>query len=71
MYVFQDNRTWIPSLSPIVISKPISILASGSLTIQAGVSVIFTSEDAGLSVFGKSLVKPKIVSEYDQEIPQS
>ena len=54
-----------------MISKPISILASGSLTIQAGVSVIFTSEDAGLSVFGKSLVKPKIVSEYDQEIPQS
>ena len=39
-----------------MISKPISILASGSLTIQAGVSVIFTSEDAGLSVFGKSLV---------------
>ena len=55
-YFFQDNRTWIPSLSPIVIRKPISILASGSLTIQAGVSVIFTSEDAGLSVFGKSLV---------------
>jgi hypothetical protein len=51
--VLQTNAIWIPSESPIIIDKPIDVQPWASLTIQAGVSIIFTSQDAGLRIYGK------------------
>ena len=43
---------WIPSQSPILIEGPIVLKPSAVLTIQAGVSVLFTATDAVLEIFG-------------------
>ena len=51
--MLQTNAIWIPSESPIIIDKPIDVQPWASLTIQAGVSIIFTSQDAGLRIYGK------------------
>ncbi|CAC5421097.1 unnamed protein product [Mytilus coruscus] len=46
------DTVWIPSQSPVIIDRHISIRPLATLTIQAGVSVIFTSTDAGIDVYG-------------------
>jgi len=51
--VLQTDTIWIPSQSPVIIDKPIDVKPWVGLTIQAGVSVIFTSQDAGLRIYGK------------------
>jgi hypothetical protein len=51
--VLQTDTIWIPSQGPIIIDKPIDVRPLASLTIQAGVSIIFTSQDAGLRIYGK------------------
>ena len=51
--MLQTDTIWIPSQSPIIIDKPIDVQPLAGLTIQAGVSVIFTSQDAGLRIYGK------------------
>ena len=51
--MLQTDTIWIPSQNPIIIDKPIDVQPLAGLTIQAGVSVIFTSQDAGLRIYGK------------------
>ncbi|XP_063448431.1 uncharacterized protein LOC134727963 [Mytilus trossulus] len=46
------DTVWIPSQSPVIIDRHISIRPLVTLTIQAGVSVIFTSSEAGIDVYG-------------------
>ncbi|VDI79234.1 Hypothetical predicted protein [Mytilus galloprovincialis] len=48
----ESDTVWIPSQSPVIIDRHISIRPLATLTIQAGVSVIFTSSDAGIDVYG-------------------
>ena len=51
--MLQTDTIWIPSQGPIIIDKPIDVRPLASLTIQAGVSIIFTFQDAGLRIYGK------------------
>ncbi|XP_053379664.1 uncharacterized protein LOC128548542 isoform X2 [Mercenaria mercenaria] len=46
------DTTWIPSQSPIIVNSPVVIRPAATLTIQAGVLVIFTKEEAGIEVWG-------------------
>ncbi|CAG2194633.1 unnamed protein product [Mytilus edulis] len=48
----ESDTVWIPSQSPVIIDRHISIRPLATLTIQAGVCVIFTSSDAGIDVYG-------------------
>ncbi|KAL3847722.1 hypothetical protein ACJMK2_018618 [Sinanodonta woodiana] len=49
----EDSRTWIPSQSPVVINRKIAVRPSGVLAIQPGVTVIFTTPEAELNVYGR------------------
>ncbi|KAL3847724.1 hypothetical protein ACJMK2_018620 [Sinanodonta woodiana] len=49
----EDSRTWIPSQSPVVINRKIAVRPSGMLSIQPGVTVIFTTPESELNVHGR------------------
>ncbi|XP_064597670.1 uncharacterized protein LOC135464106 [Liolophura sinensis] len=49
----EDNQVFVTSLSPYIIDRAIHIRPEASLTIQAGVRVLFTNTEAKLVVYGR------------------
>lgn len=48
----QSNTFWGPSSSPYIIRRPITVRRGASLTIAAGVNVVFDGANSGLTVAG-------------------
>ena len=48
----QVNTVWTVGQSPIVISSGIAVASSATLTVNAGVHVVFTDVNAIIEVFG-------------------
>lgn len=53
--MLQSDTNWILSQSPIVIDRKVVVRPSTELVVQAGVSVVFNTSDAGMDVYGECL----------------
>ncbi|XP_052277927.1 uncharacterized protein LOC127876624 [Dreissena polymorpha] len=67
----QADTTWIPSQNPFVISRQVNVRPEVTLTVQAGVNVIFTSKTARLDIFGTLVSEglPEIRTHFSSDIP--
>ena len=52
----QTDTIWTLSQSPILISGPVAVSEFATLTVEAGVRVVFTHANATIRVFGKKFV---------------
>jgi len=55
LYDVQTNTFWGLSDSPYIIQRPITIHRGATLSIAAGVNVVFDGVNSGLTVAGKNV----------------
>ena len=56
MHVLQNDTVWTRPQSPIVISGHVNVSESATLTVEAGVHVVFTDESAAIEVLGMYII---------------
>jgi len=60
LFALQANTFWGLSNSPYVIQRPITIRRGATLSIAAGVNVVFDGTNSGLTVAGKNVFSSDI-----------